>query len=147
MLTLYLERLGKTDEVDFRALLSDFDHSYGINDPREYLMNPDNWVPNEVLRRLMDAVVRATGDVDAPYHAAKEYFQPGQAPSLLEVIVMVLGDVKETLLYSTLWAGGFGNHLKLQCIKPTAADPFEILILSRFDAPPVRGSISLVKGN
>ena len=149
MLVLYLERSGRAGEVDFREILHGLDHSYWVDDPREYLMDLDNWVPYEVLRRLMCAVERATGDLDATYHAAREYFKPGHVPSLLEVIVTVLGDVEKTLLHSTLWAGGFGNYINLQCLKATASGRFEILILSRFGpgAMPARSSINMLRGN
>ncbi|MEE9614421.1 MAG: sigma-54 dependent transcriptional regulator [Thermodesulfobacteriota bacterium] len=152
MIILHLEKTGKDTDVDYSGILESVAPSAAIEDPKTFLKDHNNWIPHHVLKKLVRAAERATGRKDVAYLAARDYFEPGRAPSLLEVIVKLLNDIEQILLYSNLWAGGYGNYLKLQCLTPSATpspDANEVVLLSRF-APSVVPSISgtqMVRGN
>ncbi|MEK7280622.1 MAG: sigma 54-interacting transcriptional regulator, partial [Nitrospirota bacterium] len=101
------------------------------------------------LRELLLQCERISGRKDIAYHAAREYFDPGkkQFPSLFEIIVRVLNDVRSMLIFSDLWASVQTNYLKLQSFETQAAQP-ELYVLAKFDkkAQPKIGSIQFLRG-
>ena len=90
-----------------------------------------------------------SGKKDVAYHAAKAYFTPGKwhLPSLIEINVKVLNDVRSTLIFSSLWGAAQTNYVKLQAFEK-AGDTPELYMLAQFDpsARPALGSIHLLRG-
>ena len=149
MLILYLDSIGRGNGIDYRGLVSDYNLKKDIDDPCGFLKDPNNWVPNRVLKNLIKEAEIASGNKNVTYLAAKDYFKKRAAPSLLEIIVRIIHDIEQILHCSHLWAGGYTNYLRLQTIKPSISNTSEIILLSRFDdaVEPMIGSINLIRGN
>ena len=83
------------------------------SDPESFLTDANNWAPLAVLRELELQCEKISGKKDVAYHAAKAYFTPGKRhlPSLIEIIVQVLNDVRSTLIFSSLWGAAQTNYL------------------------------------
>jgi hypothetical protein len=148
MLVLYLERVGDDKAIDYHEILSGIGSRDRIEDPKAFLKDYNNWVPLHVLRNLIRTAEKVTGNKEVTYLAARDYFRPHQAPSLLEVIAKLLNSVEQIMLYSNLWAGGYTNYLKSQCFKPSVSDGSELILLSRFglNVEPWLGSIQILRG-
>lgn len=147
MMVSYLDAQG-TESPDYGEIMADTCLEYGGENPKRYLMNPNNWVPHSVLQRLVAAAERATGSKEAAYHAARRHFASKQSPSLVEIIAAHLDDVQQVLHFSNLWSAGFTNYLRMQCIPSEDPDRREATILARFSdcVIPRLGNVALVRG-
>ena len=149
MIILHLEETGEDSAIDYQAILPGSNPSSRIDDPKGFLKDYNNWVPHHAQVRLIQAAEEAAGSKEVTYLAARNYFKPRQAPSILELIIKLLNNVEQILLYSNLWAGGYTNYMKLQSIKPVETGPSELIILSRYglNVEPLIGNINLIRGN
>jgi len=149
MLILHLERLGKDAAIDYHRVLEGVDYLKRIADPKAFLKDYNNWVPDQVVRNLIQAAEKATGDKAVAYWAAKNYFRSNETPSLLEIIAKLLNNMEQILLCSNLWAGGYTNYLKLQCFMPSASEGPNVIFLSHFglNVEPLPENINLIRGN
>jgi transcriptional regulator with PAS, ATPase and Fis domain len=113
------------------------------------LTDVNNWVPLAVLRELEFQCENVTAKKDVAYHAAKAYFRPGKRdlPSLFEIIIKVLNDVRSALICANLWGSVWTNYLKLQAFERQAATP-ELYVLAQFgqSGQPAVGSVHMVRG-
>ncbi len=137
------------DVIDYDSLFSGVEGFERPSDPESFLTDANNWAPLSVLRHLALQCERISGKKDVAYHAAKAYFTPGKwhLPSLIEIIVKVLNDVRSTLIFSSLWGSAQTNYVKLQAFEKTGDTP-ELYMLAQFDpsARPALGSIHLLRG-
>lgn len=149
MLIIHLEQMGKDAAIDYHEVLSGVDYLKRIADPKAFLKDYNNWVPDPVVRNLIQAAEKATGTKEVAYLAAKNYFRTNQAPSLLEIIAKLLNNMEQILLSSNLWAGGYTNYLKLQCVMPSVSEGSEVIFLSHFglEVEPLPENIHLIRGN
>ncbi len=146
MVVVYLQSMGREGKVDYRGLLTDAGLARRIDNPREFLLNPNNWVPYGVLQTLILAAEVATGQKDAAYLAAKNYFHGQQKTSFVEMIAAHLSQVEDLLKVAHLWAVGYTNYLKMQCLL-LPQQPGAVL-LSQFgpNVTPCIGSFYLLRG-
>jgi transcriptional regulator with PAS, ATPase and Fis domain len=150
MLVSYVrEDLGAEDRLDYSALFQGIEGFETPADPKFYLGDVGNWVPLAVLRALELQCEKISGKKDVAYHAAKAYFLPGrrQWPSLFEVIVRILNDVRSALAFASLWGSSQTNYLKLQSFEGKDP-PGQLFILSQFgpNAAPAVGALHLLRG-
>jgi DNA-binding NtrC family response regulator len=147
-LILYLERIGKDTDIEYQEILSGVGYLDKIDDPKGFLKDCNNWVPIHVIRKLCQTAEKVTGNKEATYLAARDYCLPHQAPPILEVIVKLSNNIEQIMFCSNLWAGGYTNYLKSQCLKPSFSDGSELIYLSRFglNAEPWLSSIQLLRG-
>jgi len=143
------EAFGKGSEIDYPALFRGLEGFEVPADPESFLTDANHWVPLSVLRELQLQCERLSESKDFAYHAAKAYFFPGkrQLPSLFEIIVQILNDVRSTLIFSNIWGVSQTSYLRLQSFeKPGPAGG--LYMLSRFEetAGPAIGAINLLKG-
>ncbi|HEY1372537.1 MAG TPA: sigma-54 dependent transcriptional regulator [Candidatus Binatia bacterium] len=135
--------------IDYPALFAAADGFEAPADPEAFLNDPANWIPLAVLRELEAQCEKLTGKKDFAYHAAKAYFAPGKRhlPSLFDIIVRVLNDVRTALVFANLWAAAQTNYLKLQSFERPGAKP-ELFMLAQFgaDAAPGLAAIHLLRG-
>ena len=148
MLISYLDAQKKRVTVDYAAILGDTAFVGDIEGPKAYLTHDHNWVPHAVLQRLIAEVERIVGSKEAAYHAARDYFPSGQKPSLVEIISSYLSNVNQVIEFSSLWASGYTNYLRLQCILSSDPVRCEATLLSQFsaNATPRIGNFHLVRG-
>ncbi len=150
ILARYMEKTmtGKTG-IDYPGLFRDIEGIEAPSDPESFVKDVTNWVPLSVLRDLLLQCERISGRKDIAYHAARDYFDPSkkQFPSLFEIIVRVLNDVRPMLIFSGLWASVQTNYLKLQSFE-TQGERSGLYILAQFNnkAKPKTGSIQFLKG-
>lgn len=149
MLILYLERIGKGDDVDYREILSGENRLHPIADPKAFLSDHNNWVPHHVLKNLILAAENAAGTKEVTYLAAKGYYKAGYGPSFLEIIAKLQNNMEQALYCSNLWATGFANYFKLQCLTPSGTDRPEAILLSQFgsNVEPILGNFGYIRGN
>lgn len=149
MLILYLERIGKGNEIDYREILSGENRLNPIADPKAFLSDHNNWVPHHILKDLIEAAENAAGTKEITYLAAKDYFQAGYGPSVLEIIAKLQNQMEQALYCSNLWATGFANYFKLQCLSPSEPHPSEAILLSQFgsNVEPIVGNFGFIRGN
>ena len=147
-LILYLERIGKDTDIEYQEILSGVGYLDRIEDPKVFLKDYNNWVPIHVLRKLCQTAEKVTGNKEVTYLSARDYCLPHQAPPILEVIVKLSNNIEQIMICSNLWAGGYTNYLKSQCLKPSFSDGSELIYLSRFglNAEPWLSSIQLLRG-
>jgi len=147
-LILYLERIGKDTDIEYQEILSGVGYLDRIEDPKVFLKDYNNWIPIHVLRKLCQTAEKVTGNKEVTYLAARDYCLPHQAPPILEVIVKLSNNIEQIMICSNLWAGGYTNYLKSQCLKPSFSDGSELIYLSRFglNAEPWLSSIQLLRG-
>ncbi len=139
-----------TAEVDYQRIIGvaeGFDH---IQDPKGFLLDPNNWVPYAVLRELIERSEVASGSKDITYRAALAFFActEGRQPALIETIARYLDDVTAVVRCSKLWGTAYSNYLEMQAF--ARADEIRTLyILVRFlpCVEPAIGTSLLVKGN
>ncbi|MGH7770794.1 MAG: sigma-54 interaction domain-containing protein [Candidatus Binatia bacterium] len=149
LLTYVEETLGKRNAIDYPSLFRGIEGFETPSDPASFLRDTNNWVPMKVLRELHSQCEKVSRRKDIAYHAARDFFAPGknQLPSLFEIIVRVLNDVRSVLICANLWGGVQTSYLRLQSFDKEGARP-EFYILAQFDEnarPPV-GSINLLRG-
>ena len=135
--------------IDYAVLFAGADGLEAPPDPETFLSDPANWIPLAVLRELETQCEKLTGKKDFAYHAAKAYFEPGKRhlPSLFDIIVRVLNDVRTALVFANLWGAAQTNYLKLQSFERPGAKP-ELYMLAQFgaDAAPGLAAIHLLRG-
>src|SRR5262245_1116675 len=143
------EALRSDDHIDYGALFRGLEGFDPPTDPKSYLADVKNWIPLSVLRDLEAQCERISGRKDFAYLAAKAYFAPGrkQLPSLFEVILQIIHDVRSTLLFASAWGASQTNYLKLQSFERFPGD-HALCILAQFDhsAGPSISAINLLKG-
>ncbi|HXG52536.1 MAG TPA: sigma-54 dependent transcriptional regulator [candidate division Zixibacteria bacterium] len=150
MLLSYMrESLGCEEKIDYGALFRDVEGIETPADPKGFLADVRNWIPLSVLRELEAQCERISGKKDITYHAAKAYFTPGRKtlPSLFEIIVQVLADVRSALLFVNTWGASQTSYLRLQGFEKPGPDG-GLYMLAEFDrgAEPAIGSINLLRG-
>jgi transcriptional regulator with PAS, ATPase and Fis domain len=149
LLSYVRETLHSADKIDYGALFRGVEGFETPADPKSFLADVKNWIPLSVLRELEFQCENISGEKDITYHAAKAYFTPGrkQLPSLFEVIIQVLNDVRSALLFANMWGASQTNYLKLQTFEKTENDNV-LYMLAQFDqnAGPSIGAINLLKG-
>jgi DNA-binding NtrC family response regulator len=143
------EVLDVEEHLDYFALFRGVQGLEAPRDPKLYLSDVGNWVPLSVLRELELQCEQISGKKDIAYHAAKAYFTPGKRPfpSLFEMIVQILNDVRSALAFSSVWGAAQTNYLKLQSFEKTGAQR-ELFILAQFaaNAGPSIGALHLLRG-
>ena len=149
MLILYLEKIGKETDIDYQEILKENDAFNHLDNPKIFLKDYNNWVPYHVLRNLTGAAERAAGTKEVAYLAARHYFQGNYGPSLLEIIAKLPDNMEEVLSFSNLWAAGYANYLKLQCLVSSDPNESSVTLLSQYglNVEPSIGSIYLIRGN
>ncbi|MFY9271234.1 MAG: sigma-54 dependent transcriptional regulator [Candidatus Manganitrophaceae bacterium] len=151
MLILYLERIGKADAINYADLLSGETYFGQIEDPKAFLTNYNNWVPHHILKKLILTAERIAGTKEVTYLASKNYYQAGTTTglSLFEIIAKLHGNLKHILQASNLWASGFSNYFKLQCVDCSLPDRSEAILLAQFgpNAEPLTGNFRFFSGN
>ncbi len=150
MLVSYIrEILHSEHKLDYAALFRGIDGIETPPDPRSFLADVKNWIPLSVLRELEVQCEQISGQKDISYHAAKAYFTPGrkQLPSLFEVILQILNDVRSTLFFANIWGASQTNYLNLQSFEKPEIDN-SLYVLAQFDdnARPAIGAINLLRG-
>jgi transcriptional regulator with PAS, ATPase and Fis domain len=150
MLLSYVHATAPAKEsIDYASLFQGVDGFEIPSDPESFLTEPSNWIPLAVLRKLEWQCEKLTGKKDVAYHAARAYFTPGKRPlpSLFEIIVRVLNDVRSALIFANMWGAAQTSYLKLQSFEKSAAAP-ELYILAQFaaGAGPGIASIHLLRG-
>jgi DNA-binding NtrC family response regulator len=149
LLSYVREALNSEDQIDYAGLFRGVEGFETPGDPKSYLADVKNWVPLSILRELEAQCERISGRKDIAYLAAKAYFAPGrkQLPSLFEVILQILHDVRSTMLFANAWGASQTNYLKLQSFERPTNDQ-ALYILAQFDhnAGPAIGAINLLKG-
>jgi transcriptional regulator with PAS, ATPase and Fis domain len=150
MLLSYIrESLHGEHKLDYAALFRGVEGMETPSDPRSFLADVKNWIPLSVLRELELQCEQISGQKDISYHAAKAYFAPGrkQLPSLFDVIIQILNDVRSALLFANIWGASQTNYLKLQAFeKPETDNPLYVLAQFEQDAGPTISAINLLKG-
>jgi len=151
MVIRYLDGLdgaaGRMDYHRVMGVVEGFDH---IRDPKAFLLDTNNWVPQAVLRELIRRSEAASGSKDVTYLASLAFFASaeGRQPTLIETVAKYLGDVDAVVRCSGLWATAYSNYLRMQAFaRPN--EPGTLYILVRFVPPvdPLIGNSLLVKGN
>jgi len=149
LLSYVREILHKEAQIDYAALFRATEGLDMPSDPRDFLSDVENWVPLSVLREVELRCEKISGRKDIAYHAAKAYFVPGKRPlpSLFEVILQVLNEVRSALIFANLWAASQTNYLKLQTYEQSGDDGL-LYILAQFDSNvrPTIGAVSLLRG-
>ena len=149
LLSYVRETLNSEDQLDYGALFRGIEGFETPANPKSYLADVKNWIPLSILRELEGQCERISGRKDIAYLAAKAYFTPGrkQLPSLFEVILQILHDVRSTMMFANAWGASQTNYLKLQSFERSPSD-HNLYILAQFDrnAGPAIGAINLLKG-
>jgi transcriptional regulator with PAS, ATPase and Fis domain len=149
LLSYVRENLHSEHKIDYAGLFRGVEGMETPSDPRSFLADVKNWIPLSVLRELELQCEQISGKKDISYHAAKAYFTPGrkQLPSLFEVILQILNDVRSTLFFANTWGASQTNYLKLQAFEKPEIDN-ALYVLAQFDhnAGPAVGAINLLKG-
>jgi transcriptional regulator with PAS, ATPase and Fis domain len=149
LLSYVRETLHGEAQIDYPALFQGIEGFDTPTNPASFLADVSNWIPISVLRQLELQCEKISGRKDVAYHAAKDYFTPGrrQLPSLFEVILQVLNDVRSALIFANVWAVSQTNYLKLQSFEKRGPDG-GLYVLLQFEeyARPAIGAINLTKG-
>ncbi|HZA52947.1 MAG TPA: sigma-54 dependent transcriptional regulator [Candidatus Udaeobacter sp.] len=149
LLSYVRESLHKESEIDDATLFRGTEGIELPSNPQAFLADVRNWVPLSVLRELELQCEKISGRKDIAYHAAKAYFVPGKRPlpSLFDVILQVLNEVRSALIFASLWAASQTNYLKLQTYERPGRDGL-LYILAQFDSNvrPTIGAINLLRG-
>ncbi|HEY2990683.1 MAG TPA: sigma-54 dependent transcriptional regulator [Candidatus Binatia bacterium] len=135
--------------IDYPALFQGIEGFEIPSDPESFLMDASNWMPLSVLRELEWQCEKISGKKDFAYHAARAYFTSGRRPlpSLFEIIVQVLNDVRSALVFANLWGAAQTNYLNLQSFDKQEETP-QLYILAQFaaHAKPGIASLHLLRG-
>jgi sigma-54 interacting transcriptional regulator len=138
------------EAVDYHRVMGVVEGFGDIRDPKAFLLDANNWVPEGVLRELIRRTELASGRKDLPYRAALAHFatSDGHRPALIETIARYLDDVDAVVRFAGLWAAAYTNYLAMQAFaRPD--EPRTLYILVRILAPvnPLIGTSLLVHGN
>lgn len=149
ILLAYLEETFGKNHIDYPGLFRGIEGFETPADPESFLKDVNNWVPLAILRDLLIECEKISGKKDFAYHAARAYFEPGkkQLPSLFEIIVRILNDVRSVLISANLWGAVQTSYLKLQSFEKQG-EKAESYLLAQFDdkTRPAIGSIQLIRG-
>jgi transcriptional regulator with PAS, ATPase and Fis domain len=128
------EIVGPTQDVDYPALFQGLEGIEIPTNPDSFFRDVTNWVPLSALRELMLQCERISAKRDFSYHAGRAYFAPGkrELPSLFEIIVRVLNDVRSVLICANLWGAVQTNYLRLQSFETNGEDR-GLYLLAQFD--------------
>lgn len=149
LLSYVRENLHGEDKINYAGLFRGVEGIEIPADPRSFLADVQNWIPVSVLRELELQCEQISGKKDISYHAAKAYFTPGkkQLPSLFDVIVHILNDVRSALLFANIWGASQTNYLKLQTFeKPESENTLYVLAQFEANTGPTIGAINLLRG-
>ncbi len=149
LLSYLRDTLNGENQIDYAALFRDVEGFEVPADPKAYLADVRNWIPLSVLRELESQCEKISGCKEIGYLAAKAYFTPGpkELPSLFDVIIQVLNDVRAALFFANTWSASQTNYLKLQTFeRPGSHNP--LFVLAQFEpiAGATSGAINLLKG-
>jgi hypothetical protein len=151
MVIRYLDSLdgagGRMDYHRIMGVVEGFDH---IQDPKAFLLDPNNWIPQPILRELIRHSEEASRKKDVTYLAPLAFFasSEGRQPTLMETIARYLGDVDSVIRCSGLWASAYGNYIRMQAFaRPDETNTLYVVV--RFLSPVDMqiGNNFLVKGN
>src|SRR2546425_379447 len=115
MMIRYLDGLdGVGARMDYHRIMGVVEGSDHIRDPKAFLLDPNNWVPQPILRELIRHSEEASGKKDVTYLAPLSFFasSEGRQPTLMETIARYLGDVDSVIRCSGLWASAYGNYIR-----------------------------------
>jgi len=148
ILISYLDAQKERAAVDYAAILGDTAFVGDLEGQKAYLTNDNNSVPHAALQRLIEVVEQIVGSKDAAHHAARDYFPSARQSPLMEMISSSLRNVNQVIAFSSLWASGYTNYLRLQCVLSDDPTRCEATLLSQFDAntTPRIGNFHLVRG-
>ena len=140
----------KPETIDYASLFENVEGLEVPADPEAFLTDSSNWIPLAVLRELEWRCEKISGQKDVAYHAARAYFSPGRRalPSLFDIIVRVLNDVRSALIFANLWGAAQTNYLKLQPFEKMRGTGSDLYILAEFGAQarPGLASMHLLRG-
>ncbi len=104
--------------LPYSAIFAGTELANRAGDARALLTDPNQWLPQEVLARLVLAAEDATGEADLAYLATRAHFQRShrRGPSIFEIIVTLFDDVRSVVLASSGWASAFTTNTALQAI-------------------------------
>jgi two-component system, NtrC family, response regulator AtoC len=149
LLSYVRDHLQQEERIDYPALYRAIEGFDVPANPKSFLADTRNWIPLSVLRELELQCELISGRKDIAYYAARDYFAPGrrELPSLFEIIVQVLNDVRSAFIFANLWGASQTNYLKLQSFEKQVSNG-GLCMLSQFDehARPTIGAINLLKG-
>ena len=135
--------------LDYARCFRDVEGVEVPEDPEAFLKDVHNWVPIRVLREVLSQGEALTGQKDFAYHAARAYFRRATTPlpSLFEIILRVLNDVRSVLICANLFSSVQTNYLRAQAFE-RSDKPAAFYILTQFDdcARPGLPSISFLRG-
>jgi transcriptional regulator with PAS, ATPase and Fis domain len=151
MVIRYLDGLdGTAGRMDYHRVMGvaeGFDH---IRDPKAFLLDTNNWVPQAVLRELIRRSEEASGSKDVTYRASLAFFASaeGRQPTLIETVAKYLDDVDAVVRCSGMWATAYSNYLRMQAFaRPEESRTLYILVRFMPPVDPLIGNSLLVKGN
>jgi len=142
--------LSAAGAVDYHRVMGVAEGFGTIRDPKAFLLDPNNWVPDAVLRELIRRTEHASGLKDITYRAALAHFavSEGRQPALIETIARYLDDVDAVVRFSGLWATAYTNYLEMQAFaRPDEAGTLYILVRFLPPVDPLIGTSLLVQGN
>ena len=151
MVIRFLDGLpAATAQVDYQRVIGVVEGFGTIRDPKAFLLDPNNWVPDAVLRELIRRAEHASGLKDITYRASLAHFavSEGRRPALIETIARYLDDVDAVVRFSGLWATAYTNYLEMQAFaRPDEAGTLYILVRFLPPVDPLIGKCLLVQGN
>lgn len=141
----------KKQALNFSEILNTSNGFETIRDAESFLTDPNHWLPQEVLNKLLKKCEEISGDPEVAYHAALNHFQSmeGKKFSALERIAELMGDIRLTFICSPLWASAYATQfLKLQPFHIQDA-PNSIGLIAQFQSQvkPRWSNHLLLKGN
>ncbi len=106
------ETYGDNQVIDCPSLFRGIEGLETPSDPQSFLKDVTNWVPLIVLRDLLFQCERTSGRKDIAHHAGRAYFEHDkkELPSLYEIIVHALSDVRSVLIYANFWGAVHTNY-------------------------------------
>ncbi|HEX9756855.1 MAG TPA: sigma-54 dependent transcriptional regulator [Nitrospiria bacterium] len=117
--------------INYKELLGVVKGFEPIPDPQSFLIDPNHWLPQEVLQALLKKCEEITGDSNIAYQAALDHFLPkkGKTSTPFEKVASLLGDMRLSFLCAPLWASVYtNNYLKLQPFQiPNASSSIGLL--------------------
>ena len=104
--------------IPYQTLFAGSDFADHPGDPLALLKDPNQWLPQDVLTRLVTLAEDMTGEADVAYRATVAHFaRPDRrGPSIFEIIAALLNDVRHVVASSSRWAGAFTSNMTLQAI-------------------------------
>ncbi|MFZ5863280.1 MAG: sigma-54 interaction domain-containing protein [Nitrospirota bacterium] len=104
--------------LPYPAIFADTTLAHRATDAKALLTDPNQWLPQDVLVRLVLAAEDATGDHDLAYHATRAHFERPhrRGPTIFEIIATLLDDVRGVVIASNRWAGAFATNTALQAL-------------------------------